>query len=84
MIRQDYSDDEYLRGFIVKMFILLLEIVDFLLQQLDIEAPQFKRRRILNVVGVDVKKVRFHLKIKRNEKEEYFFWKFSIGSLEIK
>ena len=66
-------DDEYLRGFIVKMLILFLEIVNFLLQQLDIEAPQFKRRRILNVVGIDVKQIRLHLKINRNMRRKNFF-----------
>ena len=52
---------DYLRGFIMQVFILLLQIINFLLKQLDIEASQLQRRSVLNVIGVHVEEVRFHL-----------------------
>ena len=45
----------------MQVFILLLQIINFLLKQLDIEASQLQRRSVLNVIGVHVEEVRFHL-----------------------
>ena len=56
---------DYLRGFIMQVFILLLKIINFLLKQLDIEAPQLQGRRVLSIVCVHVEKIRLHLNINR-------------------
>ena len=56
---------DYLRGFIMQVFILLLKIINFLLKQLDIETPQLQGRRVLSIVGVHVKQIRLNLNIKR-------------------
>ena len=45
----------------MQIFVLLLKVINFLLKQLDIEAPQLQRRSILYVIGVNVEQICLHL-----------------------
>ena len=59
---------DYLRGLIMQVFILLLKIINFLLKQLDIEAPQLQGWRVLSIVCVHVQQICLHLNIDRWDK----------------
>ena len=56
---------DYLRGLIMQVFILLLKIINLLLKQLDIEAPQLQRGRVFSIVCVHVEKICLDLNINR-------------------